>query len=203
MATAFIGYVLVWGQMRFWAATVITNLLSVIPVVGKKLVEWVWGGFAVNDATLHRFFVLHFLMPFVLVALSGCHLVFLHVTGSRNPLGINSDCAKVPFHPYYTLKDLVGVVAVMVLMLVVRLLVPDLFLEPENYIPADPLKTPAHIKPEWYFLWLYAILRAVPNKLGGVVAMFSAVAVLATLPITDRGIRMLGCTWCIVKQLMF
>jgi len=203
MATAFIGYVLVWGQIRLWAATVITNLLSAIPIVGKTVVEWVWGGFAVNDATLHRFFVLHFLIPFVLVALSGCHLVFLHITGSRNPLGINRDSARVPFHPYYVWKDLVGVLAVLRIILFVRLLTPDLFLEPENFIPANPLSTPAHIKPEWYFLWVYAILRSVPNKLGGVLALFIAILVLAALPVFEKRKRLIGCTWCKMKQLIF
>lgn len=194
IATAFMGYVLVWGQMRYWAATVITNLLTAIPLVGQVLVEWVWGGYTVNDATLHRFFVFHFLFPFVLVVLTVCHLVFLHQTGSRNPLGINRDRARVPFHPYYVWKDMVGVVLTLWSILLVRLLMPDLFLEPENYIPANCLVTPAHIQPEWYFLWAYAILRAIPNKLGGVVALFSAVLVLAVLPFMDRGKDMVGCT---------
>lgn len=203
MAIAFMGYVLVWGQMRLWAATVITNLLSAIPGIGKALVEWVWGGYAVNDATLHRFYVFHFLLPFVLAVLGVCHLVFLHRTGSRNPLGVRRDSAKVPFHPYYVWKDFVGFMVVFGLMSVVTLLTPDLFLEPENYIPANPLVTPAHIKPEWYFLWVYAILRAVPNKLGGVVALFSAILILFILPFADRGKDMVGCTWCVIKQGMF
>lgn len=162
-----------------------------------------WGGFSVNDATLHRFFVFHFLLPFVLMALGMCHLVFLHRTGSSNPLGVRRDSARVPFHPYYVWKDLVGVLVVMGLMAGVRLLVPDLFLEPENYTPANPLVTPAHIKPEWYFLWVYAILRAIPNKLGGVVALFAAVLVLAILPWVDRGKCNVGCTWCVIKQFFF
>ena len=132
-------------------------------------------------------------MPFVLVALVGVHLIFLHTTGSSNPLGVRRDRMRVPFHPYYVWKDLVGVVVVMGLMLVVRLLLPDLFLEPENYIPANPLRTPAHIKPEWYFLWVYAILRAVPNKLGGVVALFGAILILAVLPLMGRRKHMIGC----------
>lgn len=156
-----------------------------------------------NDATLHRFFTLHYLIPFILVVLGACHLIFLHTTGSRNPLGVRRDRARVPFHPYYVWKDLVGVTVVLAIMLGVRLLTPDLFLEPENFIPANPLVTPAHIKPEWYFLWVYAILRAIPNKLGGVVALFAAILILAILPIVDRGKNMVGCRWCVVKQSMF
>nr|YP_009493558.1 cytochrome b [Cryptonome barbada]AWN55973.1 cytochrome b [Cryptonome barbada] len=189
MASAFVGYVLPWGQMSFWAATVITNLLSAIPYIGKALVEWVWGGFAVDSATLTRFYALHFLMPFVVAALSVIHLLFLHQTGSNNPLGINSNSDKVPFHWYFTSKDVVGFLVLMFFLSMLALLAPNLLNDPENFIPANPLVTPTHIKPEWYFLWAYAILRSIPNKLGGVVAMFTAILILLILPFTHTSPR--------------
>nr|UZT27121.1 cytochrome b [Sternaspis buzhinskajae] len=183
MATAFMGYVLPWGQMSFWAATVITNLLSAIPYTGINMVEWLWGGFAVNNATLVRFFAFHYLLPFSIVALTMIHLLFLHQTGSNNPLGINSNLDKVPFHPYFTSKDLFGFFLVSLLIVFLTLLSPSLFTDPENFIPANPLVTPIHIKPEWYFLWAYAILRSIPNKLGGVIALLMAVLILFLPPI--------------------
>nr|YP_009428948.1 cytochrome b [Neanthes glandicincta]ASW20404.1 cytochrome b [Neanthes glandicincta] len=183
MATAFVGYVLPWGQMSFWGATVITNLLSAIPYIGKMLVEWMWGGFAVDNATLNRFFAIHFLLPFLMAAMSMIHLLFLHQTGSNNPLGINSNMIKVPFHMYYSLKDVVGFVILLMTLTFVTLFMPNVLGDPENFVPANPLVTPIHIKPEWYFLWAYAILRSVPNKLGGVVAMFAAILVLFALPL--------------------
>uniref|UniRef100_A0A0S2N0H2 Cytochrome b n=2 Tax=Eurythoe complanata TaxID=167815 RepID=A0A0S2N0H2_EURCO len=189
MASAFVGYVLPWGQMSFWAATVITNLLSAIPYIGKALVEWVWGGFAVDSATLTRFYALHFLMPFVVAALSIIHLLFLHQTGSNNPLGINSNSDKVPFHWYFTSKDVVGFLFLLLFLSMLALLSPNMLNDPENFIPANPLVTPTHIKPEWYFLWAYAILRSIPNKLGGVVAMFTAILVLLILPFTHNSPR--------------
>jgi ubiquinol-cytochrome c reductase cytochrome b subunit len=182
IATAFVGYVLPWGQIRFWGATVITNLLSAIPYVGPAVVEWLWGGFAVDNATLNRFFAFHFLLPFVLAALSGIHLLFLHQTGSNNPLGLNTDSDKVPFHTYYTTKDTVGFIVLLLLLSILATFSPNLLGDPENFIPANPLVTPLHIQPEWYFLWLYAILRSIPNKLGGVVAMFGALLILFILP---------------------
>uniref|UniRef100_A0AAU6QG11 Cytochrome b n=1 Tax=Prionospio sp. 3 MH-2023 TaxID=3059271 RepID=A0AAU6QG11_9ANNE len=185
MATAFVGYVLPWGQMSFWGATVITNLLSAIPYVGPALVEWIWGGFAVDNATLNRFFAFHFLLPFILAALSAIHLLFLHQTGSNNPLGIMSDGDKVPFHVYYTSKDTVGFILLLMLLMSFALFAPNLMGDPENFIPANPLVTPLHIQPEWYFLWLYAILRSIPNKLGGVIAMFGALLILFFLPFTQ------------------
>jgi ubiquinol-cytochrome c reductase cytochrome b subunit len=148
MATAFLGYVLVWGQMSLWAATVITRLLSAIPIYGGLIVEWIWGGFSVRDATLHRFFVFHFLLPFILVVFSGVHLIFLHLTGSTNPLGVNGNSVRVPFHPYFTVKDVLGIFIMFFMFGLIVLLLPDLFAEPENYIPANPLVTPNHIKPE-------------------------------------------------------
>lgn len=182
MATAFVGYVLPWGQIRFWGATVITNLLSAIPYLGPSLVEWLWGGFAVGNATLTRFFTFHFLLPFVIMGVSVIHLMYLHETGSNNPLGINCYCRMVPFHPYYRYKDLVGMVVALFILCFFSLLFPKSLGDPENFIPANPMVTPIHIKPEWYFLWAYAILRSIPNKFGGVFAMFSAILVLFLLP---------------------
>ena len=183
IGTAFVGYVLPWGQIRFWGATVITNLLSAIPYIGKILVEWIWGGFAVSNATLNRFFAFHFLLPFIIAALRVVHLLFLHQTGSNNPLGINTNSDKVPFHTYYTTKDLAGFVVMLAALTALTLLAPNLLGDPENFIPANPLVTPLHIKPEWYFLWAYAILRSIPNKLGGVVAIFAAIFIIFALPI--------------------
>lgn len=179
---AFIGYVLVWGQIRFWGATVITNLFSAIPYIGKDLVQWIWGGFAVDNATLNRFFAIHFFVPFIIAALRAVHLLFLHLTGSNNPLGINRNSDKIPFHWYYSRKDVLGFIFVILLFSMVALLAPNIFGDPENFLPANPLVTPTHIKPEWYFLWAYAILRSIPNKLGGVVAIFAAILILFTLP---------------------
>nr|QOW07333.1 cytochrome b [Costapex baldwinae] len=186
MATAFLGYVLPWGQMSFWGATVITNLLSAVPYVGKMLVEWVWGGFAVDNATLTRFFALHFLLPFAVAALAILHMLFLHETGSNNPLGLNSDGEKIPFHPYYTFKDLVGFLVVLFSLSMLALFSPQLLTDPENFIPANPLVTPVHIQPEWYFLFAYAILRSIPNKLGGVIGLASSILVLFVLPFTHQ-----------------
>nr|QOZ41285.1 cytochrome b [Tupaia montana] len=182
MATAFMGYVLPWGQMSFWGATVITNLLSAIPYVGTDLVEWIWGGFSVDKATLTRFFAFHFILPFIITALVIVHLLFLHETGSNNPLGINSDADKIPFHPYYTIKDILGVVALLAVLLSLVLFAPDLLGDPDNYTPANPLNTPPHIKPEWYFLFAYAILRSIPNKLGGVLALVMSILILMFVP---------------------
>lgn len=183
MATAFLGYVLPWGQMRFWGATVITNLLSAIPYIGPALVEWLWGGFAVDNATLNRFFAIHFLLPFLMIGISALHLLFLHQTGSNNPLGLNSNSDKIPFHIYYSTKDTVGFLILFLTLTAISLFTPNILGDPENFIPANPLVTPVHIKPEWYFLWLYAILRSIPNKLGGVVAIFGALLVLFLVPI--------------------
>lgn len=184
IATAFIGYLLPWGQIRFWGATVITNLFSAIPYIGKTLVEWLWGGFGVANATLTRFFALHFLLPFIIAALSIIHLLFLHQTGSNNPLGINSSSTKIPFHSYYSFKDIVGFIIILSILFFIAFFSPNLLTDPENFIPANPLVTPVHIKPEWYFLWAYAILRSIPNKLGGVVAIFTALLILFSLPLT-------------------
>nr|AAX40769.1 cytochrome b [Lepus yarkandensis] len=182
MATAFMGYVLPWGQMSFWGATVITNLLSAIPYMGTTLVEWIWGGFSVDKATLTRFFAFHFILPFIIAALVMIHLLFLHETGSNNPSGIPSDSDKIPFHPYYTIKDVLGFLMVILLLMLLVLFSPDLLGDPDNYTPANPLNTPPHIKPEWYFLFAYAILRSIPNKLGGVLALVMSILILAIIP---------------------
>nr|ACO87621.1 cytochrome b [Eremias persica] len=184
MATAFMGYVLPWGQMSFWGATVITNLLSAIPYIGNTLVEWIWGGFAIDNATLTRFFTLHFLLPFVIMGLSMIHLLFLHETGSNNPTGLNSNSDKIPFHPYYSYKDALGALMMLFCLLYLALFSPNLLGDPENFSPANPLVTPPHIKPEWYFLFAYAILRSIPNKLGGVLALLFSILVLLILPLT-------------------
>nr|QYL33482.1 cytochrome b [Ovis aries] len=183
MATAFMGYVLPWGQMSFWGATVITNLLSAIPYIGTNLVEWIWGGFSVDKATLTRFFAFHFIFPFIIAALAMVHLLFLHETGSNNPTGIPSDTDKIPFHPYYTIKDILGAILLILILMLLVLFTPDLLGDPDNYTPANPLNTPPHIKPEWYFLFAYAILRSIPNKLGGVLALILSILVLVIMPL--------------------
>ena len=187
MATAFMGYVLPWGQMSFWGATVITNLFSAIPVVGDSIVTWLWGGFAIDNPTLNRFYALHYLLPFIIVAVVALHVIALHVHGSNNPLGIDPKGPQdtVPFHPYYTMKDGFGVVVFLIIYAGFTFFAPDYMGHPDNYIPANPLVTPEHIVPEWYFLPFYAILRAIPDKLGGVLAMFGAIAVLFVLPWLD------------------
>lgn len=182
IGTAFIGYVLPWGQISFWGATVITNLLSAVPYLGIDLVQWVWGGFAVDNATLTRFFTFHFILPFIVLAITIIHLLFLHQTGSNNPIGLNSNTDKIPFHPYFTFKDIVGFIVIFILLIILTLINPYLLGDPDNFIPANPLVTPIHIQPEWYFLFAYAILRSIPNKLGGVIALVLSIAILAILP---------------------
>ena len=182
MATAFLGYVLPWGQMSYWGATVITNLFSAIPYVGYTLVYWLWGGFRVDNPTLVRFYTFHFLLPFLLSALSIVHIFYLHLAGSSNPLGLVCDHDKVPFHSYYTYKDVFGFCVFLVSLLFVTFFFPNYLLEVDNFVPANPLVTPVHIVPEWYFLFAYAILRAITSKLGGVIAMFASLLVLGLLP---------------------
>nr|AYW52244.1 cytochrome b [Ptilodactylidae sp. 2 ACP-2013] len=186
MGTAFLGYVLPWGQMSFWGATVITNLVSAIPYVGTMIVQWLWGGFAVGNATLSRFFSLHFLLPFVVTALIMIHLLFLHQTGSNNPLGLNSNIDKIPFHPYFSFKDLLGFLVMLFFLISMNLSNPYLLGDPDNFTPANPLVTPIHIQPEWYFLFAYAILRSIPNKLGGVIALVLSIAILFILPFSSK-----------------
>nr|YP_009498524.1 cytochrome b [Caridina multidentata]AWK60837.1 cytochrome b [Caridina multidentata] len=202
MATAFLGYVLPWGQMSFWGATVITNLFSAIPYIGTDLVQWIWGGFAVDNATLTRFFTFHFLFPFAVLAASMVHILFLHQTGSNNPLGISSQVDKIPFHPYFSFKDIVGFVVMLLALVMITLLNPYLLGDPDNFIPANPLVTPAHIQPEWYFLFAYAILRSIPNKLGGVIALAMSVAILFILPFTHKA-KFRSLTFYPLNQVMF
>lgn len=186
IATAFLGYVLPWGQISFWGATVITNLLSAIPYLGIDIVQWLWGGFAVDNATLTRFFTLHFLLPFIVAALVMIHLLFLHQTGSNNPLGTNRNIDKIPFHPYFSYKDLFGFIIIVIALTLLTLINPYLLGDPDNFVPANPLVTPIHIQPEWYFLFAYAILRSIPNKLGGVIALVLSIAILIIMPFSNK-----------------
>nr|YP_009569001.1 cytochrome b [Psittacara leucophthalmus]AGS43145.1 cytochrome b [Psittacara leucophthalmus] len=202
MATAFVGYVLPWGQMSFWGATVITNLFSAIPYIGHTLVEWAWGGFSVDNPTLTRFFTLHFLLPFMITSLVLIHLTFLHESGSNNPLGISSNCDKIPFHPYFSLKDLLGFTVMLFLLTTLALFSPNLLGDPENFTPANPLVTPPHIKPEWYFLFAYAILRSIPNKLGGVLALAASVLILFLSPLLHKS-KQRAMTFRPMSQLLF
>nr|YP_007024942.1 cytochrome b [Trachypithecus vetulus]ADM94906.1 cytochrome b [Trachypithecus vetulus] len=186
MATAFMGYVLPWGQMSFWGATVITNLLSAVPYIGSNLVQWLWGGYSIDNPTLTRFFTLHFTLPFIIATFTILHLLFLHETGSNNPCGIPSESDKIPFHPYYTIKDILGMSLLLLILMMLVLFSPDLLGDPDNYTPANPLSTPPHIKPEWYFLFAYAILRSVPNKLGGVLALLLSILILTIMPMLHK-----------------
>ena len=182
MATAFMGYVLPWGQMSFWAATVITNLFSVVPVYGPNIVTWLWGAFNVGNATLNRFFSLHYLLPFAIAGASLIHLAYIHKDGSNNPLGVNGNIDKIPFYPYFYIKDLYSTVLFTIVFSLFVFFAPNLLNHPDNYIEANPLVTPPHIVPEWYFLPFYAILRSIPHKTGGVIAMASALLVLFLIP---------------------
>nr|YP_002860196.1 cytochrome b [Acipenser sinensis]ACD77276.1 cytochrome b [Acipenser sinensis] len=202
MMTAFVGYVLPWGQMSFWGATVITNLLSAFPYIGDTLVQWIWGGFSVDNATLTRFFAFHFLLPFVIAGASMIHLLFLHQTGSNNPTGLNSDADKVTFHPYFSYKDLLGFILMLVGLTSVALFSPNLLGDPDNFTPANPLVTPPHIKPEWYFLFAYAILRSIPNKLGGVLALLFSILVLMLVPMLHTS-KQRGDTFRPLSQILF
>nr|YP_010710182.1 cytochrome b [Narosa fulgens]WCS41482.1 cytochrome b [Narosa fulgens] len=202
MMTAFMGYVLPWGQMSFWGATVITNLLSAIPYLGTMLVNWIWGGFAVDNATLTRFYTFHFLLPFIILMMIMIHLLFLHQTGSNNPLGINSNLDKIPFHPFFTFKDLIGFIILLFLLIMLTLTNPYLLGDPDNFVPANPLVTPIHIQPEWYFLFAYAILRSIPNKLGGVIALIMSILILIILPLTFNK-KIQGIQFYPINQLLF
>jgi ubiquinol-cytochrome c reductase cytochrome b subunit len=185
MATAFMGYVLPWGQMSFWGATVITNLFSAIPFVGGAIVEWLWGGFSVDNATLNRFFSLHFLVPFLIAGVTLVHLALLHEHGSNNPIGVESSVDKIPFYPYFYVKDLLAFFGLLTIFATFVFFFPNAMGHPDNYIPANPMVTPAHIVPEWYFLPFYAILRSIPDKLGGVAAMGGALVILFLIPFTN------------------
>nr|ACR40572.1 cytochrome b [Astyanax nasutus] len=202
MMTAFVGYVLPWGQMSFWGATVITNLLSAVPYMGDALVQWIWGGFSVDNATLTRFFAFHFLLPFVIIAATLLHAFFLHETGSNNPAGLNSDSDKISFHPYFSYKDLLGFMIMLSALTSLALFSPNLLGDPENFTPANPLVTPPHIKPEWYFLFAYAILRSIPNKLGGVLALLFSILVLMLVPLLHTS-KQQGLTFRPLTQFLF
>nr|YP_009123024.1 cytochrome b [Cherax tenuimanus]AJK90908.1 cytochrome b [Cherax tenuimanus] len=202
MATAFLGYVLPWGQMSFWGATVITNLFSAIPYIGTDLVQWIWGGFAVDNATLTRFFTFHFLLPFLISAATLIHILFIHHSSANNPLGLITSVDKIPFHPYFTFKDIVGFLIMFMLLILLTLLNPYLLSDPDNFTPANPLVTPVHIQPEWYFLFAYAILRSIPNKLGGVIALVLSVAVLFILPFSSLS-NFQGLTFYPLNQILF
>nr|AWV84106.1 cytochrome b [Tettigades sp. 1 PL2017] len=202
MGTAFLGYVLPWGQMSFWGATVITNLLSAIPYLGLSLVNWIWGGFAVDSATLTRFYSLHFIMPFIILALSVIHLIFLHQKGSNNPIGLSSNVDKISFHPYFSIKDILGFLLTLILFVVFSLLNPYLLGDPDNFIPANSMVTPKHIQPEWYFLFAYAILRSIPNKLGGVIALIMSILILIFMPTLNNS-KFMGLSMYPLSQVMF
>nr|YP_009166352.1 cytochrome b [Hemigrammus bleheri]QIA91286.1 cytochrome b [Hemigrammus bleheri]BAS25624.1 cytochrome b [Hemigrammus bleheri] len=202
MMTAFVGYVLPCGQMSFWGATVITNLLSAVPYMGDTLVQWIWGGFSVDNATLTRFFAFHFILPFIIVAATLLHALFLHETGSNNPAGLNSDSDKIPFHPYFSYKDLLGFSILLLALTLLALFSPNLLGDPENFTPANPLVTPPHIKPEWYFLFAYAILRSIPNKLGGVLALLFSILILMLVPLLHTS-KQQGSTFRPLTQFLF
>nr|AFJ19489.1 cytochrome b [Ictalurus punctatus] len=202
MMTAFVGYVLPWGQMSLWGATVMTNVLSAVPYMGDALVQWMWGGFSVDNATLTRFFAFHFLLPFAIIAATLLHALFLHETGSNNPIGLNSDADKISFHPYFSYKDLLGFVFLITALASLALFSPNLLGDPENFTPANPLVTPPHIKPEWYFLFAYAILRSIPNKLGGVLALLLSILVLMVVPLLHTS-KQQGLTFRPLSQLLF
>nr|ADZ56272.1 cytochrome b [Bryodema luctuosum luctuosum] len=202
MATAFMGYVLPWGQMSFWGATVITNLLSAIPYIGTDIVQWMWGGFAVDNATLNRFYTFHFVLPFIIMVMVMMHLFFLHQTGSNNPTGLNSNIDKIPFHPYFTYKDSITFTIMIMILMMLCLINPYMLGDPDNFVPANPLVTPIHIQPEWYFLFAYAILRSIPNKLGGVIALILSVSILMILPFYNKT-KFRGIQFYPINQIMF
>nr|AFP82088.1 cytochrome b [Formica uralensis] len=201
MATAFLGYVLPWGQMSFWGATVITNLVSTIPYIGNLMVQWIWGGFSINNATLNRFYSIHFILPFIIMMMVMLHLFFLHTTGSSNPLGINSNLYKIPFHIYFSIKDMLGFMIFLFFFWLINLKYPYIFSDPDNFIPANPMVTPIHIQPEWYFLFAYAILRSIPNKLGGVIALLSSIIILYFLPLINTKLN--SFTFYPINQIMY
>nr|QVT11055.1 cytochrome b [Pachycrepoideus vindemmiae] len=202
MMTAFMGYVLPWGQMSFWGATVITNLISAIPMFGEKIVLWLWGGFSVSNATLNRFYSLHFILPFIIMFFIIIHLMFLHNTGSSNPMGLNSNYMKIPFNPYFLIKDILGMILSVMFILLICLLNPYIMSDPENFIPANSMITPIHIQPEWYFLFAYAILRSIPNKLGGVIALLMSIMILFILPFNSN-YMIKGMKFYKISQIMF
>nr|YP_009735139.1 cytochrome b [Acropyga kinomurai]QBG38625.1 cytochrome b [Acropyga kinomurai] len=203
MMTAFLGYVLPWGQMSFWGATVITNLISTIPYIGNLLVQWIWGGFSINNATLNRFYSIHFILPFIMLMMIILHLFFLHSSGSSNPLGTFSDLSKIPFHIYFTIKDIFGFTMFMMMFWIIILEYPYFFSDPDNFTPANPLLTPIHIQPEWYFLFAYAILRSIPNKLGGVIALLLSIMILYIFPLINIKMKFNSLSFYPFNQMLF
>lgn len=189
IATAFLGYVLPWGQISLWGAIVITNLLSTAPYIGPVLVQWLWGGFSIDSPTLTRFFALHYLLPFIILILMVFHIIFLHLRGSNNPLGLIRGSIKIPFHPYFTVKDLVGGRLTILILLRISLWAPYSLGDPENFNTANPLRSPIHIQPEWYYLFAYAILRSIPDKLGGVIALLISILVFYLFPFIYKRIK--------------
>lgn len=202
IATAFLGYCSVYGQISHWGALVITNLFSAIPFIGKDIVEWLWGGFSVSNPLIQKFFALHYLIPFIIIALVIIHLIALHINGSSNPLGITSNLDRLPIHNYYIFKDLITIFVFLIILSLLVFYIPNILGHPDNYIPGNPLITPASIVPEWYLLPFYAILRSIPNKLLGVILMFSAILILLILPLTDNSI-IRGNTFKIISKLFF
>nr|QLD96970.1 cytochrome b [Chiropterargas confusus] len=202
MMTAFMGYVLPWGQMSYWGATVITNLISAIPMVGSKIVNWIWGGYSVGNPTLNRFFTLHYLMPFIMLIMTVIHITLLHEEGSSNPMGNNANIDKIPFHPFFTLKDIMGMLIMTLTLLILSFLYPALMSDPENYITSNPMTTPVHIQPEWYFLFAYAILRSIPNKLGGVIALLMSIFILL-LPTLKNNYKYKSTSMSPIKKILF
>lgn len=203
IASAFLGYVLPWGQISFWGATVITNLISAVPYLGTSLVYWIWGGFSVDNATLNRFFVFHFICPFIVLILVILHLFFLHLTGSSNPLGLNRNNFKIPFSPFFWIKDFIGFMLFFIVFFLVISFYPFFLGDPDNFLIANPINTPIHIKPEWYFLFAYAILRSIPNKLGGVLALLISILILFFLPILDSNKKKIRNQFNYLNQIYF
>nr|DBA43557.1 TPA_asm: CYTB [Bombus difficillimus] len=185
MATAFLGYVLPWGQMSFWGAMVITNLISAIPYIGQFTVEWIWGGFSINNDTLNRFYSFHFILPFIILLMVFIHLMILHISGSSNPLHSKMNVYKINFHPYFSIKDLITLIFIFMMFMLINLQYPYLLGDPDNFKMANPMITPIHIKPEWYFLFAYSILRTIPNKLGGVIMLFMSIFILYLIPLIN------------------
>nr|YP_009566981.1 cytochrome b [Cryptopone sauteri]QBB73604.1 cytochrome b [Cryptopone sauteri] len=202
MATAFLGYVLPWGQMSFWGATVITNLISTIPYIGMNIVQWIWGGYSINNATLNRFFSFHFILPFLILMMVLMHIFFLHSMGSMNPMGLNSNLNKIPFNFYFSIKDLYGFNFILLIFIILILQYPYILSDPDNFMPSNPLITPIHIQPEWYFLFAYAILRSIPNKLGGVIALASSIMIFYTLSLF-KFMKMNSSKFYFFNQLLF
>lgn len=200
--TAFIGYVLPWGQISFWGATVITNLVSAIPYIGNTVVTWVWGGFSVDNATLNRFYSIHFLLPFLVLIIVIIHLIFLHETGSSNPIGLNRNFIKIPFNPYFSIKDILGFIILLTILMLTCIINPYILSDPENFNKANSIVTPLHIQPEWYFLFAYAILRSIPNKLGGVIALMISIIILFVIPLTSNS-KIKGYKFYYLNQIIF